>query len=156
VLGSYGTDYVERARLAEETLGIQVPAQAVYFGASRAQSGTTTTALVGTSSYEIRFTAKDLPPYGSDGFWSITLYDAAGFLVANPIDRYSIGDVTPSLVRSANGSLTIIVAASRPTKAGVNWLPAPAGAFNLVLRVYDPMQQVLDGAWSPPPIRAMS
>jgi hypothetical protein len=53
---------------SEETLGTQVPAQAVYFGASRAQSGTTTTALVGTRSYEIRFSAKDLPPYGSDGF----------------------------------------------------------------------------------------
>ena len=60
VVGSYGTDYLERARLAEETLGTQVPAQAVYFGASRAQSGTTTAALVGTNSYEIRFTVKDL------------------------------------------------------------------------------------------------
>ncbi len=40
-VGSYGTDYLERARVAKETLGTQVPAQAVYLGASRARSGAT-------------------------------------------------------------------------------------------------------------------
>ena len=118
--GSYGTDYLEGARLAEETLGTQVPSQAVYLSASRARSGTTTTALAGTRSYEIRFPVGDIPPHGSDGFWSITLYNAAGFLVANRIDRYSIGDETPGLVRGADGSLTIVVSASRPSETDVN------------------------------------
>jgi hypothetical protein len=154
VVGSYGTDYLERARLAQETLGTQVPAEAVYFSARDAQSGTTTTPLVGTHSYEIRFPADDLPPHGSGGFWSITLYNAAGFLVANPIGRYSIGDETPGLIRGGDGSLTIAVSASRPAQPNVNWLPAPTGAFSLVLRVYDPTPQVLDGSWSPPVIRA--
>ena len=156
VVGSYGTDYLDRARLAEGAPGTQVPTQAVYFNASRARSGTTTTALAGTRSYVIRFPAGDLPPHGSDGFWSITLYNAAGFLVANPIDRYSIGDQTPGLVRGADGSLTIVVSASRPSETDVNWLPAPKGAFSLVLRVYDPTPRVLDGSWSPPVIRAVS
>ncbi len=156
VVGSYGTDYLERARLAEEALGTQVPTQAVYFSASRARSETTTTALAGTRSCEIRFPAGDLPPHGSDGFWSITLYNAAGFLVANPIDRYSIGNETPGLVRGADGSLTIVVSASRPGETDANWLPAPKGAFSLVLRVYDPTPQVLEGSWSPPVIRAIS
>jgi hypothetical protein len=155
-VGSYGTDYLERARLAEETLGTQVPTQAVYFNASRARSGTTTTPLAGTRSYEIRFPAGDLPPHGSDGFWSITLYNAAGSLVANPIDRYSIGDETPGLIQGADGSLTIVMSASRPSETDVNWLPAPTGAFSLVLRVYDPALQVLGGSWSPPVIRAIS
>jgi hypothetical protein len=156
VVGSYGTDYLERARLAEETLGTQVPTQAAYFSASRARSGTATTPLAGTRSYEIRFPDGDLPPHGSDGFWSITLYNAAGFLVANPIDRYSIGDETRGLVRGHDGSLTIVVSASRPSETDVNWLPAPKGAFSLVLRVYDPTPQVLDDSWSPPAIRAIS
>jgi hypothetical protein len=155
-VGSYGTDYLERATLAEETLGTQVPTQAVYFSASRAQSGTTTTPLAGTRSYEIRFPAADLPPHGSDGFWSITLYNVAGFLVANPIGRYSVGDDTHGLVRGDDGSVTIVVSASRPTKTDVNWLPAPAGAFSLVLRVYDPAPRVLDRSWSPPVIQAIS
>jgi hypothetical protein len=153
VVGSYGTDYLERAVLAKETLGTQVPAQAVYFTAGDAQSGTTTIPLAGTRSYEIRFPADELPPHGSDGFWSITLYNAAGSLAANPIDRYSIGDETRGLIRGANGSLTIVVSASRPAQPDLNWLPAPTGAFSLVLRVYDPTPQVLAGSWSPPIIR---
>jgi hypothetical protein len=156
VEGTYGTDYPERALLAEETLGTQVPAQAVYFGANTAQSGTNTTPLTGAGSYEIQFPAGDLPPHGSDGFWSITLYNAAGSLAANPIDRYSIGDQTPDLARGSDGSLTIVASASRPTQQDVNWLPAPTGAFRLVLRVYDPMTQVLTGSWSPPLIRKIS
>ena len=154
-MGSYGTDYLERARWAE-TPGTQVPVQAVYFGASRATSGTTTTALAGTRSYEIRFPAGDLPSHGSDGFWSVTLYNAAGYLSANPIDRYSIGDDTSGLVRGADGSLTIVVSAGRPSAPDVNWLPAPTGAFSLVLRVYDPAPPVLDGSWSPPVVRTIS
>jgi len=156
VVGSYGTDYLERALLAEETLGTQVPAQAVYFRASSGQSGTTTTPLAGTSSYEIRFPAAHLPPHGPDGFWSITVYNAAGSLVANRIGRYSIGDQTPGLIRGTGGSLTIVVSASRPSQPDVNWLPASAGAFTLVLRVYNPTPQVLDGSWSPPIIRTIS
>jgi hypothetical protein len=155
VVGSYGTDYLERAILTE-TPGTQVPAQAVYFGASRAQSGTITTPLAGTRSYEIRFPAGDLPPHGADGFWSVTLYNAAGFLAANPIGRYSVGDDTRGLVRGDDGSVAIVVSASRPAETDVNWLPAPAGAFSLVLRVYDPAPQVLDGTWSPPVVQAIS
>ena len=110
-----------------------------------AQSGTTTIPLVGTHGFEIRFPADELPPHGSDGFWSITLLNAAGSLAANPIGRYSIGDETRCLVRGANGSLTIVVSASRPAQPDLNWLPAPTSAFGLVLRVYDPTPQVLDG-----------
>jgi hypothetical protein len=154
-VGSYGTDYLERARVAKETLGTQVPAQAVYLGASRARSGTTTTALIGTRSYEIRFPAGDLPPHGTDGFWSITLYNAAGYLVANPISRYSVGNETPGLVQGADGSLTIVVSANHPGETGMNWLPAPKGGFSLVFRVYDPTPPVLDGSWSPPAIQTI-
>jgi len=155
-VGSYGTDYLVRARVAKETLGAQVPAQAVYLGANSARSGTTTTALIGTRSYEIRFLAGDLPPHGADGFWSITLYNAEGYLVANPINRYSIGNETPGLVQGADGSLTVVVSAGRPSETDVNWLPAPKGAFSLVLRVYDPTPLVLDGSWSPPVVRVIS
>jgi hypothetical protein len=156
VVGSYGTDYAERAIVAKVGLGAQVPAQAVYFDARRAQSGTTIIPLVGSRSYEIRFPADDLPPHGTDGFWSITVYNAARFLVANPIDRYSIGDETPDLVRGNDGSLTIVMSNTRPTEQDVNWLPTPEGAFSLTLRVYDPTPQVLDGSWPPPVIEAIS
>lgn len=41
----------------------------------------------------------------------------------------------------------------RPTEAGVNWLPTPAGPFRLNLRIYGPKRNVLDGSWEPPPIQ---
>ena len=153
VVGTYGTDYVTRAIMAKFGLAAQVPTQAVYFHARTSRFGTVTTPLVGTRTYEIRFASHDLPPYGSDGFWSLTMYNAAGFLVANAIDRYSIGDHTPGLVRGHDGSLTLLMSAVRPIDKEVNWLPAPNGVFSLSLRVYDPTRQVLDGSWSPPPIR---
>jgi hypothetical protein len=62
VVGSYGTDYLQRARPAEQTLGTQVPTQAVYFSASRARSAAATTALAGTRSYQIRFPAGAFRP----------------------------------------------------------------------------------------------
>ena len=76
--------------------------------------------------------------------------------MANPIDRYSIGNVTPGLLRGGDGSLTIVVSARRPIETDANWLPAPNGAFTLVLRVYDPTPQVLESGWSPPAIKASS
>jgi len=37
-----------------------------------------------------------------------------------------------------------------------NWLPAPKGKFNLVLRIYSPREtppSILDGTWTPPPVK---
>jgi hypothetical protein len=59
-------------------------------------------------------------------------------------------------MHAADGSLTIVVSATRPSETRVNWLPAPTGAFSLVLRVYAPTPPVLDGSWSPPAIQAIS
>ena len=37
-----------------------------------------------------------------------------------------------------------------------NWLPAPKGAFNLMLRIYAPKPDVLGGRWTPPPVKRVS
>ncbi len=60
--------------------------------------------LNGANRYEIRFPQP--PP--ADAFWSLTMYDLPDYyLVANPIERYSIGDRTPGLETAADGSITI-------------------------------------------------
>jgi len=34
-----------------------------------------------------------------------------------------------------------------------NWLPAPEGEFILMLRLYWPKDEAVNGAWVPPPVR---
>jgi hypothetical protein len=75
-------------------------------------------------------------------------------LVANAIDRYSIGDRTPGLDHAEDGSLTILLQHEPPAEdAQANWLPAPAGAFRPVMRLYAPRAEVFDGSYALPAIR---
>ena len=97
-----------------------------------------------------------------NAFWSLTLYDLAGFLVPNPIDRYVINDRT-DLHYNADGSLDLYVQSTQPADPAQaqNWLPSPAGErFRLIWRLYatkpDQIQGVLDGSgWTPPAITAV-
>jgi hypothetical protein len=73
------------------------------------------------------------------------------YLVANPINRHSIGDRTPGLRRDGDGSLTIVIQHNRPTDAS-NWLPAPAAPFRPLMRLYQPQAAILDGIYRIPPI----
>ncbi|WP_455356179.1 DUF1254 domain-containing protein [Streptomyces sp. SYSU K217416] len=107
--------------------------------------------LTGSKSYTLRF---DTPP-PADAFWSVTMYDAPDhYLVANPLGRYSVGDRTPGLRYAADGSLTLVLQRNRPTDPdeAANWLPAPAGDFRPMVRIYTPRAEVLDGSYRLPPI----
>jgi len=98
--------------------------------------------LDGSHTYEL--TLSPPPPVGA--FWSLTMYDHLRYyLVANPIDRYSIGDRTPGLRCGEDGSLTIYLQHDAPDPSRVsNWLPVPAGRFRTVLRAYQPGSAILD------------
>ena len=93
-----------------------------------------------------------MPPV--DAFWSLTMYNVPEFLlVENPIDRYSIGDRTPGLQIADDGSLTIYLQHESPGPDNqANWLPAPAGDFRPVMRMYQPKPDVLSGAYTLPAI----
>ncbi len=101
-------------------------------------------------SYEIKFRKEELPPV--TGFWSLTMYLwPQEFLVANPINRYSIGDRTPGMKYGDDGSLTLYLSYRSPGKdKESNWLPAPNGTFFLLWRCYGPKQPILDHKWAPP------
>ena len=70
----------------------------------------------------------------------------------NAVGRSAIGSSHPGLVRRADGSIVVVFQRDQPTEAGVNWLPTPAGAFRLNLRLYWPRQSALSGTWKPPAI----
>ena len=109
------------------------------------------TQLNGEHRYQIHF--EHLPPV--EAFWSLTMYDLPNYyLVANPIDRYSIGDRTPGIESGNDGSLTITIQHDQPA-VGIersNWLPAPRGEFRPILRMYKPGASILDGTYEIPPI----
>jgi hypothetical protein len=110
--------------------------------------------LSGEYKYQIRFAPP--PPVGA--FWSLTMYDMPNYyLVANPINRYSIGDRTPGLKTNEDGSLTIYIQKDSPgADKESNWLPAPAGEFRPVLRMYQPGAEIFSGEWTPPAIERAS
>jgi hypothetical protein len=144
--GDYGTDYLKRAAIARFGLGANIAADAVYPSATSDAAGN---ALIGTTSYTIHFAAGQTPPVR--GFWSLTVYDQSGFLVPNPINRYSVGSET-GLAANPDGSIDILLQNAAPAALQSNWLPTPAGAFNLTLRFYWPEQPILDGTFVIPPV----
>lgn len=108
--------------------------------------------------YRVHFTREGLPH--AEFFWSATLYRLPQrILVANPIHRYSIGDRTPGLVYDRDGGLTLTFSHTAPDTGpgrGANWLPAPAGPFSIVLRIYGPGHAIVDGGWRLPPLTRVS
>jgi hypothetical protein len=108
-------------------------------------------ALSGANAYVLRFPTGQLPPAR---YWRITLYDERGALVESPIGRHAIGNMAEKIQPSADGSLTIHVQRTSPGKAKeATWLPAPAGTFYLVMRMYQPEQRMLRGEYVVPPVQ---
>ena len=109
----------------------------------------------GANKYTLHFTKAEIPPVNA--FWSLTMYDDDSYLVANPINRYALGDRS-HLASDADGGLTVYIQSDSPgNDKENNWLPAPRdGGFKLALRLYAPKKEVADGTWSPPPVKRVS
>ena len=66
-------------------------------------------------------------------FWTLTLYDQKGHLVANSLQRY--GFTSQEIVRGADGAFEIRIASR--SRSG-NWLPTGGiERYELMLRLYD-------------------
>ena len=78
--------------------------------------------------------------------------DVVGYMVRNPIDRYSVGSRS-GLTPNADGSIDIYIQRTAPAGHESNWLPAPAGNFKLMLRAYLPGRTILDGEYHVPPVK---
>lgn len=145
-MGVYGNYYLKRAIVALVGLGANQPEDAIYPMLLVDNSGEP---LTGDRKYVLRFTKEQLPPV--DAFWSITMYDEAGFQVANPLNRFAIGD-RDALKFNEDGSLDIYFQHETPgADKESNWLPSPAsGRLGITMRLYAPHPKALDGRWTPP------
>ena len=106
--------------------------------------------------YVLRFAPGQLPPVNA--FWSLTMYEMpSSLLVANPLNRYLINSpMLPQLQQDADGGLTLYVQHESPgPDKESNWLPAPAGPFMAVLRLYWPKAEALTGKWRQPPLEVV-
>jgi hypothetical protein len=136
-IGRFGDDHGYRAMVALIGLGALEREEAIYATCGQDVDGHR---LDGAHAYALTVPA-DLPV---GAFWSLSMYrmepDGRGFFVDNPIDRYTIGDRTPGLVREADGAIVIRLGHAAPAdaRARANWLPAPDGRFVLNWRLYEP------------------
>lgn len=109
--------------------------------------------LDGSHRYTLHFAPDQLPPVNA--FWSVTMYTLPESLLnANPINRYLINSpMLPDLVKDAAGGITLYVQHVSPgAEKEVNWLPAPAGPFQVVMRLYWPKPEAVEGTWKAPPL----
>jgi hypothetical protein len=143
-------NYLNRAVAAQYGILGNSIAEAQYLGWTKSSDGQL---LNGSSNYTIHFAKGEFPP--AKAFWSVTMYDLPQqLLVTNPINRYLINSpMLPSLKLDDDGGLTIYIQNSSPgTEKASNWLPAPAGPFFMILRIYWPQESAIDGHWKLPPV----
>lgn len=105
---------------------------AMYLGAEPKQND-------GKTPYVL--TIKDVPV---DGFWSISVYNKAGFFEKNAQNAYTVNNITAK--RESNGS--VVVHFGGDEKAS-NYIPITPG-WNYVLRLYRPRAEILNGTWKAP------
>jgi hypothetical protein len=147
--GTYGTNYLQRAYIAAVKLGANLPEDTVYATSISDAAGRP---YSGASKYVLRFEKDQLPP--TNAFWSLTLYDPKFLFVPNSLNRHSLSSRS-ELVKNPDGSVDLYLQHDPPSQRAVvsNWLPAPSDKFTLMLRTYWPKPEVLDGTWTPPPVR---
>ena len=147
-VGRFENDFQNRAYVARNMLAVNQPEDAVYPQTEVDEQGQQ---LTGKHNYVLHFPKGQTPP--ANAFWSVTLYGKDRFFYPNPQRRFALGD-RDSLKFNADGSLTFRIQHQSPgPEEESNWLPAPLDNFNLMLRVYWPKPEVLNGSWSVPAVQ---
>jgi hypothetical protein len=152
-LGQWGTHYLGRAVMANRGIGANLPVDSVYFYAQQDGRGVP---LSGDKQYTLTFPAGQLPPANPSAFWSVTMYDAAGFLVGRP-DNLGSTQINAGLPPNMGGSYRFFIQANPPTNPAQfpYWIKAPKGRqkFLLLLRAYWPSSAIVpENTYVPPPV----
>jgi hypothetical protein len=148
-MGTYGDYYLKRAMVSMLGLGANQPADAIYPMNIADADGKP---MMGEQKYVLHFNKEELPPV--EAFWSVTMYDEAGYQTPNPINRFAVSSWMP-FKYNADGSLDLYIQHDSPDADKVaNWLPSPAaGKLGVTMRLYAPNTDALDGRWNPPAVK---
>lgn len=150
-IGVYGTDYLLRALVTAIGLGANRPQDAIYPTSVADADGKP---YDGANKYVMHFEKGQMPPVRA--FWSLTMYDTNFFFVPNKLNRYTLSQRNKFKLNK-DGSMDFYIQNASPGKDNeANWLPAPAGKFKLMLRLYWPKKtppSIIDGSWKPPAVK---
>jgi len=94
----------------------------------------------GSTVYQLK--VKDVP---LEAFWSVSVYNAAGYFQKNEYNAYSLNNVTAK--KNDDGSVTVQFGGCDGKIP--NCLPIMSG-WNYTVRLYRPREQILDGTWKFP------
>jgi len=86
-----------------------------------------------------RLNVKDVPV---DAFWSVTVYNADGYMEKNDRNAYSINNITAR--KESDGS--VIIQFGGCDSKSFNCIPITKG-WNYTVRLYRPRKEVLEGKW---------
>ena len=90
-------------------------------------------------------------PINSPGFWSVTVYNANGFLQYNAAASYSVNGVTAQT--ESDGSIRIYFSNTRGADMK-NWLYIYQG-WNYAIRLYLPQSAILNNEWTFPALQQL-
>jgi hypothetical protein len=97
---------------------------------------------------EYRMVFRDVPV---DAFWSVSLYNAAGFFEPSDQGGVSVNSVTA--VAGDDGAVTVHLGGCGDGRP--NCLALMEG-WNFVVRLYRPRPEILDGRWTAPPVEPVA
>jgi len=163
--GSYSNTYdgwLNAAITAKVGLGANLAVDATYPQTTVDSSGNL---LNGSQRYMMTFAPGNMPPV--EAFWSLTVYDANGYVVSNTGNTfygdnvYSLGSMQlMNILGTAydTTSVSLLLQSEAPTDPALMpyWLPTPAGEdFELILRMYFPdgtnsTSSILNGTYTVP------
>ena len=148
--GRFQTDWLDRAVMADA--GWAGPDKNISHAAAFRFTDADNSPLNGSNTYTLTFDMNNLPPVTV--FWSIPIYNADGYFVANEIDRYTINSfmLKRNELTVTDGKLVIYVQHNKPEDPAKqkNWLPAPPAGFRFTARFYGPYQALVDGSYKMP------
>jgi hypothetical protein len=93
----------------------------------------------GTGVYKLR--VKDVPV---DAFWSVSVYNAAGYFEKNPYNAYTLNNITAK--KDSDGAVTIQFGGCDGKIPNC----LPMSGWNYTVRLYRPRSGILDGKWKFP------
>jgi hypothetical protein len=152
-IGNWGRRYLDRAVITEYIQVGNGRSTAAYYQAFT-DGGSAPLDASSSSGYVLTFPQDQIPE--AKRFWSVTAYLPGSItLVPNDANKYVVASYTPGLEINPDGSISIYMAPELPQDVPeANWLPAPSGLFNVMLRVYGPEGSVADNTYVPPAIES--